>query len=87
MFLLWVTHLTVRLGRREGSLNETADDAERNIQAAERITDSRPRALKLIHEGMPCREIARQLGTYVRTVRRLRDAARTEPDSLVGVGT
>ncbi|MBY4229468.1 hypothetical protein HQO39_20775 [Rhodococcus fascians] len=36
---------------------------------------------------MPYREIARQLGTYVRTVRRLRDAARTEPDSLVGVGT
>ncbi|WP_052068585.1 helix-turn-helix domain-containing protein [Rhodococcoides fascians] len=84
VFLLWVTHLTVRLGR-EG--DELIDNSDELPEPAEAVADPRTRALELIDEGVPYRQIARQLGTNDRTVRRWRDAARTEPDSLVGVGT
>ena len=85
VFLLWVTHLTVRLGQRE-EVEPTVIDEELS-EPVEVDADVRTRALELIAEGVPYREIARQLGTNDRTVRRWRDAARTEPDSLVGVST
>ncbi|MDI6627348.1 MAG: sigma factor-like helix-turn-helix DNA-binding protein [Rhodococcus sp. (in: high G+C Gram-positive bacteria)] len=80
VFLLWVTHLTVRLGQREDV--EVIDTREETPE------DPPGRALELITEGeLSLREIARQLGTNDRTVRRWRYAARTEPGSLVLVGT
>ena len=85
MFLLWVTHLTVRLGREGGELIDNSDELPEPEQSD---ADPRGRALELITEGeLSLREIARQLGTNDRTVRRWRDSARTEPDSLVGVST
>ena len=84
VFLLWVTHLTVRLGR-EG--DERIDDSDELPEPVELVEDPRARALELMAEGVPYRQIARQLGTNDRTVRRWRDSARTEPESLVGVST
>ena len=84
IFLLWTTSVTVELGRRA--------DSQPDMQPAEEVEsspviDPRTRALELIDEGVPYRQIARQLGTNDRTVRRWRDSARTEPESLVGVST
>ncbi|WP_155289259.1 DUF2637 domain-containing protein [Rhodococcoides fascians] len=93
VFLLWTTHLTVELGRRAEVTDQKAEQDERPAIAdtpdTSRIEfDPRSRALELIDEGgMSLREIARQLGTNDRTVRRWRDSVRTEPDSLVGVST
>lgn len=84
VFLLWVTHLTVRLGREDVEPSTMSCELPEPVEI---IADPRTRALELIDEGVPYREIARQLGTNDRTVRRWRDAARTEPESLVGVST
>ncbi|NIL77573.1 sigma-70 region 4 domain-containing protein [Rhodococcus sp. B10] len=99
IFLLWVTHLTVRLGRLPADRTAAAEREE----PAETPTDSpmkgdperRRLALQLVAEGdMSLREIASQLGVSDTTVRRWRDAA-TEADStaenealsLVGVSS
>ncbi|MDV8022244.1 DUF2637 domain-containing protein [Rhodococcus sp. IEGM 1330] len=68
VFLLWVTHLTVRLGRRGES------------EEAEPVPDmQRAEVLRLIESGgLSMREIARRVGTNDRTVRRWRDAARQD---------
>jgi hypothetical protein len=85
VFLLWVTHLTVRLGR-EGI--EHIDIPDELPALVEVIADPQARALELIAEGeLSLREIGRRVGVDDRTVRRWRDSAQTEPDSLVVVGT
>lgn len=78
VFLLWVTHMTVRLG---AGLDEGQEPS----------VDIRAQVLRLLDEepAMAMREIARRVGTNDRNVRRWRDEAKSqaEPKSLVGVGT
>lgn len=93
IFLLWTTSVTVELGRRAEDTDQKADQDEHPEIAdlpdiSQMEIDPRTRALELITEGeLSLREIARQLGTNDRTVRRWRDSARIEPESLVGVST
>ncbi|WP_167735380.1 helix-turn-helix domain-containing protein [Rhodococcus sp. 1R11] len=72
VFLLWVTYLTVRLGREGGEHIDNSDELPEPVEA---VADPRTRALELIDGGgVSLREIARQLGTNDRTVWRWRDA-------------
>lgn len=85
VFLLWVTHQTVRLGREttEPVTPLTEGDGAPVIEI-----DPRARVLELLAEGgLSMREIARRVGTDDRNVRRWRDEAKTETPSLVGVST
>ncbi|MFC8182375.1 DUF2637 domain-containing protein [Rhodococcus sp. NPDC057297] len=69
VFLLWVTHLTVRLGRVEGDQHIDSSD---ELPVAD--VDPRARVLELLAEGgLSMREIARRVGTDDRNVRRWRD--------------
>ena len=92
IFLLWTTSVTVELGRRAEDTDHKADQDEHlEVQDPPDTSpieiDPRSRALELIAAGgVPLREIARRVGVDDRTVRRWRDSARTEPDSLVEVG-
>ncbi|WP_407726675.1 helix-turn-helix domain-containing protein [Rhodococcoides fascians] len=79
VFLLWVTHLTVRLGREGGEHIDNSDELPEPVVA---VADPRTRSLELIDEGgVSLREIARQLGTNDRTVWRWRDARESIPSA------
>lgn len=80
VFLLWVTHLTVRLGREDVEPSTMSCELPEPVEV---VADPRTRALELINEGVPYRQIARQLGTNDRTVRRWRDAAPKDAQSEV----
>lgn len=90
VFLLWVTHLTVRLGTH---FDETLGEPPAESQEAAPTATKRDIALQLVAQGdKSLRRIADELDVSDTTIRRWRDAANDmsdqneiEPKSLVGV--
>lgn len=79
VFLLWVTHLTVRLGR------ESAEPMTQSDELPVVDADPRTRVLELLAQGgLSMREIARRVGTDDRNVRRWRDEAKKGSLVLAG---